>query len=289
MLCVMFDTFWPVLFTMLLVFSGLAALISALCLGGTFVDPGRIAVSEPGRPDKMVRYKDAPTAVRDAYRRRFMLPARYFSSTVLVLSLSFLAWSFLSGEVARQDEVKAAQAAAREEAAVTSLIENTRKSFIEPLPEESAVAAVSDEEPVTMAIVLPDGEETTAEFKASWLRGQGADTQYALTPAGMDERQRLERLGWEGDAEKQRSWALATVVFPELEEKYGVTLQPEQREALALPGTVPSSLTRYGSTEMTVALDDGTYFNGRVTLIWDSEFKLIGSEGTDRAEELTRR
>lgn len=31
-------------------------------------------------------------------------------------------------------------------------------------------------------------------------------------------------------------------------------------------------------------LDDGSYFNGTATLIWDGDFKLIGSEGTDRAD-----
>lgn len=58
--------------------------------------------------------------------------------------------------------------------------------------------------------------------------------------------------------------------------------------ALAFPSAAPSHLTRYGSTEMTTALGDGTYFNGIVTL-WDGEFKLIGSEGTYRAQELMRR
>lgn len=59
--------------------------------------------------------------------------------------------------------------------------------------------------------------------------------------------------------------------------------------ALAWPLIVGARPSRYGSTEVTTLLEDGTYFNGVAALIWDDGFKLIGSEGTDRAQELTRR
>lgn len=50
------------------------------------------------------------------------------------------------------------------------------------------------------------------------------------------------------------------------------------------PSVAPEHLTRYGTVEVTTPLDDGSYFNGTATLIWDGDFKLIGSEGTDRAD-----
>lgn len=137
--------------------------------------------------------------------------------------------------------------------------------------------------PFDRVVVLPDGTEDSVAFTV-----RNFDDSIKFEPAPEEDAEFLAAAGWVPDAAAQRTWKLRAEVSTGLEERYGSALTPEQREALAFPERVPESLTRYGTTSVTTVLADGTYFNGTATLIWDGDFKLIGSEGTDHAAELTR-
>lgn len=234
---------------------------------------------------KHVPIAEAPvslaTQARES-RRRWRLA---FLS-VFIVCVTFWAWAFLGGEVARQGAISAAEQDARSSETASSLVESTEQSFIHPLTEAHAKELITTGKTVEMTLVIPNGDEVTGDFQAV-SHGRFSST-FSLEPVDDEESARLSSLGWSQDAEQQRKWALQKVVFPELEATYGIVLEPSQRDALAVPSVVPDHLTRYGSTEMTTLLEDGTYFNGVATLIWDGEFKLIGSEGTDRAQELAK-
>lgn len=209
-------------------------------------------------------------------------------SIAVVVSLSIWSWAITSGELSHQQEASKESDAAKFQQNVAMLIAESAKVFAEPVSQKAAEEALADrgfsfEYPsVEATVVFPDGEEDTAKFIY-----QKSNKPY-FRPATDEVTEMLNERGWKPDVDLQRSWLLGSEVSPELEKAYGIAIQPSQRADLAFPAATPTVLTRYGSTPMTTLLSDGSYFNGIVTLIWDGEFKLIGSEGTDRAAELTR-
>lgn len=260
------------------------AVVSLFGLFRTVPRLRKVWVHGQNRPVPIAEAPASVVAQARKSRRRW----RLIFLAAFAVCTGFWAWAFLSGEVARQDAAEAAQRDTRYSAMASSLVESTEQSFIHPLTEAHAKELIMTGKTVEMTLVVPNGDEVTGKFQVVSL-GRFTNPTATLEPVDDEEATRLSGLGWRPDAEQQRKWALQKVVFPELEATYGIVLEPSQRDALAVPSIVPDHLTRYGSTEMTTLLEDGTYFNGVATLIWDGEFKLIGSEGTDRAQELTRR
>mgnify|MGYP007088360309 CR=1 FL=1 len=177
------------------------------------------------------------------------------------------------------------QEAREQQDRVSSLVSYTEQTFVDPVTPAEA-ERILDDEHHGFTVVLPDGEERVIDFKPNNGFYIGFER---MSPSSDEEAAELRDAGWLPDADAQRKWRMEAVLFPKLEDAYGVMLTPGQREELDVPGVAPTVLTQYGATRMTVSLGDDTYFSGLVTLIWDGEFKLIGSEGTDRAQELTRR
>lgn len=182
----------------------------------------------------------------------------------------------VSGENGRQNREMAEQS-----------MENTLVSwnyFAEPITRED-VKALRSGGTVDFTIYTANGEPQTVEFFYD-------DNFFGTGLKPKDEALRTSsiRPGFSGgDRETQTAWKTIGEVYRDLEDTYGVFLTDEQRAALAVPAEEPEHLIRYGNTPLTTSLGDGTYFNGTVTLIWDGEYKLIGSEGTDQAAELTRK
>ena len=260
------------------------AVVSLFGLFRTVPRLRKVWVHGQNRPVPIAEAPASVVAQARKSRRRW----RLIFLAAFAVCTGFWAWAFLGGEVARQDAAEAAQQDTRYSAMASSLVESTEQSFVYPLTGERAKELIETGETVEMTLIIPNGDEVTGEFQAV-SQGSSTNITSRLEPVSDEEAARLSALGWSQDAEQQRKWVLQKVVFPELEKTYGIILEPAQREALAMPSAAPAHLTRYGSTEMTTLLEDGTYFNGVATLIWDGEFKLIGSEGTDRAQELTRR
>ena len=226
----------------------------------------------------------AEEVIRTFRSRRILLAT---ATAVLIVSVGIWSWALLSGELSRYNEAERAARLDSRQQDVDTLVAASAKMFAAPLSEETAteffdgIGFVVGYPAIKLPVVFPDGSEDTVDFS---YRSQKP----YLHPATDEIAEMLNERGWKPDAELQRSWLLTKAIAPELEQTYGVVLQPSQRTELAFPGAAPTALTRYGSTPMTTNVGDGTYFNGIVTLIWDGEFKLIGSEGTDRAAELAR-
>lgn len=217
--------------------------------------------------------------------RRILLIA---ASVAMLASLSFWGWAIVSGELSRQHETQQAELAEANRRNAETLVAESAKVFAEPISQKVAEEELGDRgfsfdyPSVKATVAFPNGEKGTAEFTYR------TSSKPYFRPATDEVTEMLDERGWQPDADLQRSWLLGKDVSAELEKTYGVAIQPSQRADLAFPAAVPTVLTRYGSTPMTTVLGDGSYFNGTVTLIWDGEFKLIGSEGTDRAAELSK-
>ncbi len=161
------------------------------------------------------------------------------------------------------------------------------EAFVNALSQDEAFAlAAGRTASVTRLVILPDGGEREVAFVPFQASGPGPVT-VPLVPATSEDDRTLSEAGWEPDADAQRQWKANAEVGDLIERTYGIRLDSNQRERLRIPDEAPETLTRYGSTRLTFP-STGGYFDGEVTLIWDGEFKLIGSEGTDRAAELTR-
>lgn len=246
------------------------------------------AVEYPGKKG----WTTSPLAEAPSYEvfralrlRRILLIS---ASAAMLISLSFWGWAVISGELSRQHETQQAELAEANQRKAETLVAESAKVFAEPISQKVAEEALGDRgisfdyPSVKATVVFPNGEKGTAEFTYR------TSSKPYFRPATDEVTEMLDERGWQPGADLQRSWLLGKDVSAELEKTYGVAIQPSQRADLAFPATVPTVLTRYGSTPMTTLLSDGSYFNGTVTLIWDGEFKLIGSEGTDRAAELSR-
>lgn len=256
----------------------MAVLVSAFGVLGNLRTPKRVnggghytQWGELSPEQQVEREQDRKTGLRSA-------------SVVFLIAASFLIWALLSGEVASHNSEAARIEEQDRQDRINGLVEYTQRAFIEPLDYDTAEHLLEEGGDVSFTLVLPDGREESVPFTRSdqWLSFEW------LVPADEEAADRLNSEGWKPDASAQRVWATKARLLPELEERYGLDLTDAQVDELAVPGSEPVALTQYGSTRMTSSLGDGTYFSGMVTLIWDGEFKLIGSEGTDRAAELTR-
>lgn len=166
-----------------------------------------------------------------------------------------------------------------------------KESFINPPTDTEAFRSLGEGEAIMTDIVLPDGQIVKAKvasykilpFGSRSFKPVGAASEKALKPLlnGDDE--------FALDAATQKKWFVHGKVYGALEDTYRVSLDEKQRSELDAPMEEPEHLTRYGSTPLTTSLGDGVYFNGTVTLIWDGDYRLIGSEGTDQAAELARK
>lgn len=200
-------------------------------------------------------------------------------SAFLVLGIvgSYGSWTIGSGELA------AHQKAATEES-IDARIESYNL-FAEPLTRQDAIA-LGKSDGILRTIYAPNGESFEAEVyinQGFLFRGS------RLTYRDDSDQTKATELGVVLTREAQLTAQAQGAVYRELEDTYGVFLTDSQRAELAVPTEKPEHLTRYGTTPITSQLADGTYFNGTATLIWDGEYKLIGSEGTDHAAELTRK
>lgn len=227
---------------------------------------------------KWFKVKEVPAdklyLVKKARRRKAIVGISAF--LVLGIVGSYVSWAIGSGELAAQQKVQA------EESLDISI--ETYNVFAEPLTREDAAALTR--EGILRAIYAPNGESFEAEMYVSqgfFVSGN------RLTYREDSDRTKAAELGVVLDREAQLAAQAQGVVYRELESVYGVFLTDSQRAELAVPTEAPEHLTRYGTTPITSQLADGTYFNGTATLIWDGEYKLIGSEGTDHAAELTRK
>lgn len=161
------------------------------------------------------------------------------------------------------------------------------EAFVNALSQDEAFAlAAGQTASVTRLVILPDGGEREVAFVPFKASGPGPVAVPLVTATPEDDKA-LSEAGWKPDADAQRQWKANAEVGDLLERTYGIRLDSNQREGLRIPDAAPETLTRYGSTWLTFP-SAGGYFDGEVTLIWDGEFKLIGSEGTARADELTR-
>lgn len=224
----------------------------------------------PGR--QVEREQDRKTRLRSA-------------SVAFFIAAGFLVWALLSGEVAAHNSEAARVEEQDRQDRISKLVEYTERSFIKPMDRAAAERLLEEGGEVSFTVVLPDGREEDVAFKKNdeWLSFTW------LVPADEGTSARLEAEGWRPDSDAQQEWAAEARLVPVLEDRYGLVLTDAQVDELGIPVSEPDALTQYGSVRMTNSLGDGAYFSGIVTLIWDGEFKLIGSEGTDIAQELTRR
>lgn len=224
-----------------------------------------------------------PEAAPEKYRELIHTLRRKRKQKAVILFLitatavSCLLWLQVSGENGRQGE-------AMSEASIEGNIEGMSSYFADPVTREE-VETLLDGGSVDFTIYTANGMPQTVEFYVDHgLFNSG------LKPKDESYRTSSMRPGFAGgDTETQTAWKNIGEVYRDLEDTYGVFLTDEQRAALAVPAEEPEHLIRYGNTPLTTSLGDGTYFNGTVTLIWDGEYKLIGSEGTDQAAELARK
>lgn len=233
----------------------------------------RVHVSDEKRKD----------GVAKALEKRWFLALK--AGLVFLGCTLYLAVYFFGGilDATNEDSHKSAVASARELA---------ESSLINPPTSDEDLLALKNGDLAT-DVVLPDGSTVKAaitpgrrgffeRYSGYWKPADEASEE-TLAPI-LDENGQFDL-----DAAQQRQWLVYGEVYGDLEDTYGVFLDDAQRAALAVPLEEPAHLTRYGNAPLTTSLGDGTYFNGTVTLIWDGEYKLIGSEGTDQAAELTRK
>ncbi len=168
------------------------------------------------------------------------------------------------------------------------LVAYTEAVFLNPISKETALDIVQNDETVDLEVFLSDGSSkiVTFEIRLSPSHPYGDDK---LKPANNEDRDFLVKNQWYPNAKNQFKLYAESVIFPSLEQTYGIALNTEQREALQMPNKIPTELSKYGSTDILIAQPDGTFYNGPVTLIWDDtakSFKLIYSQGSGVETEI---
>lgn len=284
---------------LLMAFFGSCAVAAVLVLIflGSLRFPKEVFVYKGGS-HKWVPVADPTAATTVSSMRRARRVLRLSIGPIILVLGAFIIWFSASGALADTEEAKSAELAAEALATQESVVAASVSQFIDPLTmDEAADALGCDERPLLgncgserkvydFVVVLPDGAEKTVAFSAGY--NTYPDRSLTFKTVSDEDAESLAAAGWVPDAVAQRTWRLRAETSALLEERYGTVLTAAQREALAFPERAPENLTRYGTVEVTTVLADGTYFNGTATLIWDGDFKLIGSEGTDHAAELTR-
>lgn len=261
----------PFLYGFLLVFSylfGGIALIVLICYSVFSSNHIWVMGEEKGQGTVKVSLKGKPTHPEAKEELRYRRTWKLVLSVLVALAATFLLWSTLSGETARQD------------AASHQIRLNTVREFAEgyllDAPTDEQVEKLSNSEPVSLPIAFSDGTIQQVELTyGNWFWGSS----YLL----VDES--VEGYVAKGDlisfpTELQRAWQLQGLIRDKISERYGLSLTEDQITELELPSEIPSTLTRYGSIPLTLAAQDG-YINIEATLIWDGDFKLVGIPGGD--------
>lgn len=266
-------------YTGFFVFAVILGIVAFFTLLASFFPVREVFIENKKNGGRWVKAKEVPAdklhIVKKARRRK----AIYGLSAFLVLGLagSYISWTVGSGEMAAQNEVSY-------ERSIDSTIENYNL-FAEPLTRQEAVDIKKGKD-IVRTVYAPNGESFEAEFyfnEGFLFRGN------RLTYRDQSVQTKAAEWGVVLTPEAQLTAKAQGEVYNELESTYGLFLTDSQRTELTVPTAAPEHLTRYGTTPITSQLADDTYFNGTATLIWDGEYKLIGSEGTDHAAELTRR
>lgn len=246
----------------LLVMGGSLTLIISVIMLIANIFSRTAILEESGRYVIAKHYKDLPD-VKKFYRRKKI--GIIVSSLLMFSFIGLVIAGNVTGEIEAHSEI-------RKGYAIERLKEKVSNIGSMNLTDEQYESLYNNTE-TEFELTLPNGTKETGTIIYGFSLRCFCDSIRAENIEGFSEKVK--------NRSPHLSAQLIAQEFYDLQDKYGISLTKYEITELGIPYSKPETLTTYGTISLTVLEEDGNYYNGPVTLIWDNGLKLIKNSNPD--------